>query len=58
VTTRTCLRTTGLTDIQLVGVICVHAAKWYGVAKLCRGNKTNKEFAKVRTSLEQATTTH
>ena len=40
-----------LTDIQLVGVICIHSANQCAVAKLCRVNKTNNEFTKVRISL-------
>jgi len=45
------LGTTGLTDLQLVRVICIHSAKQCTVAKLCRLNKKTKtlqRFAQVK----------
>jgi len=42
-----------LTGMQLVGVICIHSTQQSAFAKLCRLNKTNKEFAKVRKSNNQ-----
>jgi len=58
VTARKSLRTTGLTDTQLVGVTFIHSAKKCAVLKLCRVHKTNKNFAKVHISPKQATETH